>query len=145
VVQLSIRHACGPAVPISAASQHCPTRCVRTSVRPIPGLFTTFEGHAFRQDRQYFSLAERHKSKDTISVYDATNLFRLERVSLTRSLIKCLRWAIITKIKHFRPPTSSKNSLALSPSGNHITVWEGLMEVCHDEGMTSAVHLVSGR
>ncbi|KAI0004214.1 YVTN repeat-like/Quino protein amine dehydrogenase [Russula compacta] len=65
-------------------------------------------GHAFRQDGRYFVLAERHKSKDAIGVYDAANSFSLA--------------------KHFPSPTSSMSSLALSPSGNHIAVWEGPLE-----------------
>ncbi|KAI0001905.1 YVTN repeat-like/Quino protein amine dehydrogenase [Russula vinacea] len=65
-------------------------------------------GHAFRQDGRYFVLAERHKSKDTIGVYDAANSFSLAR--------------------HFPLPTSSMSSLALSPSGSHIAVWEGPLE-----------------
>ncbi|KAI9445082.1 YVTN repeat-like/Quino protein amine dehydrogenase [Lactarius indigo] len=65
-------------------------------------------GHAFRQDGRYFVLAERHKSKDTIGVYDAADSFRLAR--------------------HFPLPTSSMSSLAISPSGNHIAVWEGPLE-----------------
>ena len=72
------------------------------SVWPIPGLFTTFKGHAFWQDRWYFSLAEHHKSKDTISMYNATNLFRLAKVSLTCSLM---------------PPKGNNNkNKALSPA-----------------------------
>ncbi|KAH9968845.1 quinon protein alcohol dehydrogenase-like superfamily [Russula dissimulans] len=66
------------------------------------------KGHAFRQDGRYFVLAERHKSKDTVGVYDAANSFSLAR--------------------HFPSPTSSMNSLALSPTGNHIAVWEGPLE-----------------
>ncbi|KAN0134847.1 YVTN repeat-like/Quino protein amine dehydrogenase [Lactarius tabidus] len=65
-------------------------------------------GHAFRQDGRYFVLAERHKSKDTIGVYDAADSFRLAR--------------------HFPLPTSSMSSFVISPSGNHIAVWEGLLE-----------------
>jgi hypothetical protein len=44
--------------------------------------FITSEGHAFRQDGRYFVLAERHKSKDTIGVYDTADSFRLARVGL---------------------------------------------------------------
>ncbi|KAI0307923.1 Quino protein amine dehydrogenase [Multifurca ochricompacta] len=66
------------------------------------------KGHAFRQDGRYFVLAERHKSKDTIGVYDAADSFRLAR--------------------HFPLPTTSMSSLALSPSGNHLAIWEGPLE-----------------
>ncbi|OBZ73284.1 WD repeat-containing protein WRAP73 [Grifola frondosa] len=36
-------------------------------------------GYAFRRDARYFVLAERHKSKDTLGVYDAHASFRLVR------------------------------------------------------------------
>ncbi|OAX44364.1 WD repeat-containing protein 8 [Rhizopogon vinicolor AM-OR11-026] len=65
-------------------------------------------GYAFRSDSRYFVLAERHKSKDTIGVYDTTDLYRL--------------------VRHFPIPTSNISSLALSPTGNHIAVWEGILE-----------------
>ena len=38
------------------------------------------EGYAFREDSRYFVLAERHKSKDTLGVYDAHEAYRLVRV-----------------------------------------------------------------
>jgi hypothetical protein len=63
---------------------------VRTHVRPFFALFTIRKGHAFRQDGRYFVLAERHKSKDTIGVYDTTNSFSLARVSLLRSSLPLL-------------------------------------------------------
>lgn len=37
-------------------------------------------GYAFRADGRYFVLAERHKSKDTLGVYDATDSYKLVRV-----------------------------------------------------------------
>jgi hypothetical protein len=40
-------------------------------------------GYAFRADGRYFVLAERHKSKDTLGVYDATDLYKLVRVRPT--------------------------------------------------------------
>ncbi|KAL7278087.1 hypothetical protein ACG7TL_008057 [Trametes sanguinea] len=39
-------------------------------------------GYAFRQDARYFVLAERHKSKDTLGVYDAQEAYRLVRYKL---------------------------------------------------------------
>ena len=63
---------------------------MRTHVRPFFALFTVRKGHAFRQDGRYFVLAERHKSKDTIGVYDTTNSFNLARVSVLRSLLPLL-------------------------------------------------------
>ncbi|KAF8167781.1 WD repeat-containing protein 8 [Crassisporium funariophilum] len=66
------------------------------------------KGYAFRSDGRYFVVAERHKSKDTLGVYDATQAYKL--------------------VRHFPLPTSSFSSLALSPTGNHIAVWEGPLE-----------------
>ncbi|KAI0080278.1 YVTN repeat-like/Quino protein amine dehydrogenase [Panus rudis PR-1116 ss-1] len=65
-------------------------------------------GYAFRADGRYFILAERHKSKDTLGVYDTTDSFRL--------------------VRHFPLPTSALSSLSLSPNGNHVAVWEGMLE-----------------
>lgn len=65
-------------------------------------------GYAFRSDGRYFVLAERHKSKDTIGVYEASAAYKL--------------------VRHFPLPTSFVSSLALSPTGNHIAVWEGPLE-----------------
>lgn len=39
-------------------------------------------GYAFRGDARYFVLAERHKSKDTLGIYDASNSYRLVRVRI---------------------------------------------------------------
>ena len=39
-------------------------------------------GYAFRPDGRYFVLAERHKSKDTVGVYDATEAYKLVQVSV---------------------------------------------------------------
>ncbi|RDX44321.1 WD repeat-containing protein 8 [Lentinus brumalis] len=65
-------------------------------------------GYAFRQDSRYFVLAERHKSKDTLGVYDAHEAYRL--------------------VRHFPLPTGSMASVSLSPTGNHLAVWEGPLE-----------------
>ncbi|KAL6299160.1 Quino protein amine dehydrogenase [Sparassis latifolia] len=65
-------------------------------------------GYAFRADGRYFALAERHKSRDTLGVYDASASYRL--------------------VRHFALPTSSLAGLALSPTGNTIAVWEGPLE-----------------
>ncbi|EKM83583.1 hypothetical protein AGABI1DRAFT_66345, partial [Agaricus bisporus var. burnettii JB137-S8] len=65
-------------------------------------------GYAFRADGRYFFLAERHKSKDTLGVYDAAESYKLMR--------------------HFPLPTSSLASLAMSPTGNHIAIWEGPLD-----------------
>ncbi|KAF8634121.1 hypothetical protein AX15_001056 [Amanita polypyramis BW_CC] len=65
-------------------------------------------GYAFRSDGRYFVLAERHKSRDTLGLYDTAASYKL--------------------VRHFPLPTSSLASLALSPTGNHVAVWEGLLE-----------------
>ncbi|KAI0034262.1 quinon protein alcohol dehydrogenase-like superfamily [Vararia minispora EC-137] len=65
-------------------------------------------GYAFRRDGRYFVLAERHKSKDTIGVYDAADSYKL--------------------VRHYPLPTTSMASIAISPSGNHVAVWEGPLE-----------------
>ncbi|TBU44554.1 WD repeat-containing protein 8 [Dichomitus squalens] len=65
-------------------------------------------GYAFRRDSRYFVLAERHKSKDTLGVYDAHEAYRL--------------------VRHFPLPTGSLSSLSLSPTGNYLAVWEGPLE-----------------
>ncbi|KIM47892.1 hypothetical protein M413DRAFT_439574 [Hebeloma cylindrosporum] len=66
------------------------------------------KGYAFRSDGRYFVLAERHKSKDTLGVYEAADQYKL--------------------VRHFPLPTSSLASISLSPTGNHIAVWEGALE-----------------
>ncbi|KAJ8517990.1 hypothetical protein ONZ45_g4900 [Pleurotus djamor] len=65
-------------------------------------------GYAFRADGRYFVLAERHKSKDTLGVYDVSQSYNL--------------------VRHFPLPTTSISSLSLSPNGNHLAVWEGPLE-----------------
>ncbi|KAJ7596922.1 WD repeat-containing protein 8 [Mycena floridula] len=65
-------------------------------------------GYAFRADGRYLVVAERHKSKDTLGLYDAAESYKLAR--------------------HFPLPTSSLSSLALSPTGNHLAVWEGALQ-----------------
>ena len=54
----------------------------------------TAPGYAFRQDSRYFVLAERHKSKDTLGVYDAHEAYRLVRVR--RSSIRARTRGFIT-------------------------------------------------
>lgn len=46
-------------------------------------------GCAFRDDGRYFVLAERHKSKDTVGVYDTSESYRLVRV---RTIVVCASW-----------------------------------------------------
>ncbi|EGO05153.1 hypothetical protein SERLA73DRAFT_118703 [Serpula lacrymans var. lacrymans S7.3] len=64
--------------------------------------------YAFRSDARYFILAERHKSKDTLGVYDTANAYNL--------------------VRHFPLPTSNLANLALSPTGDHLAVWEGILQ-----------------
>ncbi|KAG6832303.1 hypothetical protein H0H92_003536 [Tricholoma furcatifolium] len=66
------------------------------------------KGYAFRGDGRCFILAERHKSKETLGVYDVSNSYKL--------------------IRHFPLPTTSLSSLSLSPAGSHLAVWEGPLE-----------------
>ncbi|KAK7694908.1 hypothetical protein QCA50_002096 [Cerrena zonata] len=65
-------------------------------------------GCAFRADGRYFVLAERHKSKDTLGVYDASESYRL--------------------VRHFPLPTSTLSSFSLSPNGDYLAAWESPME-----------------
>ncbi|PCH34697.1 YVTN repeat-like/Quino protein amine dehydrogenase [Wolfiporia cocos MD-104 SS10] len=65
-------------------------------------------GYDFRSDSHYLVVAERHKSHDTLGVYDATAAYRL--------------------VRHFPLPTSSLSGIALSPTGNHLAIWEGALE-----------------
>ncbi|ETW87360.1 hypothetical protein HETIRDRAFT_307340 [Heterobasidion irregulare TC 32-1] len=65
-------------------------------------------GYTFRADGRYFVLAERHRSKDTLGVYDASDAYKLAR--------------------HYPLPTSSMSSMSLSPTGNHLAIWEGPLE-----------------
>ncbi|EJD52767.1 YVTN repeat-like/Quino protein amine dehydrogenase [Auricularia subglabra TFB-10046 SS5] len=66
------------------------------------------KGWAFRKDGRYFILAERHKSKDTIGVYDAGDGYKI--------------------VRHYTAPTSSMASFALSPKGTELAMWEGPIE-----------------
>ncbi|QRV91033.1 WD40 domain-containing protein [Ceratobasidium sp. AG-Ba] len=65
-------------------------------------------GYTFRKDGRYFILAERHKSRDTIGVYDTRDGYKVAR--------------------HFQSPTQSLAAMALSPNGRHLAVWEGPLE-----------------
>ncbi|KAF4573059.1 Centrosome-associated WD domain-containing protein [Pleurotus pulmonarius] len=65
-------------------------------------------GYTFRADGRYLIMAERHKSKDTLGLYDVAEGYK--------------------PVRHFPLPTSSLSSLALSPSGNHLAIWEGPLE-----------------
>ena len=50
----------------------------------------SFPGYAFRLDGQYFVLAERHRSKDSLGVYDAHDAYRLVRVCDTAVLLSIM-------------------------------------------------------
>lgn len=64
-----------PSTPIKVISPH-------THI-PAP---SSFSGYCFRADGRYFLLAERHKSKDTIGLYDASDSYRMVRVSRISNL-----------------------------------------------------------
>jgi len=66
------------------------------------------KGYTFRSDGRYFVLAERHKSKDMVSVYDAADSYKT--------------------VRHFPVQTASLASLSLSPTGNNLAIWEGPLE-----------------
>lgn len=54
---------------------------VRLKIFPWTGLLTkATPGYAFSHDSRYFVLAERHKSRDTVGVYDARDGYKLLRV-----------------------------------------------------------------
>ncbi|KAG5340606.1 hypothetical protein C0989_001048 [Termitomyces sp. Mn162] len=84
------------------------------------------KGYAFRADGRYFVLAERHKSKETLGVYDALDSYKLTRVS---ELLKDPSAPYDEAAQHFPLPTVSLSSLSLSPTGDHLAVWEGPLEV----------------
>lgn len=37
-------------------------------------------GHSYRQDRRYFAVAEKHKGKESLAIYDAGDQYNLVRV-----------------------------------------------------------------
>ena len=49
-----------------------------------------YVGYAFRRDGRYFLLAERHKSKDTLGVYDTADSYKLVRVCNLRLCFKIM-------------------------------------------------------
>jgi WD repeat-containing protein WRAP73 len=79
-------------------------------------------------DGRYFVLAERHKSKDTLGVYDALDAYKLARVSF-RFFWSLVHMSVDSNIQHVLLPSSSLSSISLSPTGNHLAVWEGPLEV----------------
>lgn len=86
-------------------------------------------GYAFRSDGRYFVIAERHKSKDTLGVYEATEGYKLVRVCCRHR--DCYWLFTTTFYKHFLLPTTTFASFSLSPTGNNVAVWEGPLEVRH--------------
>ncbi|KAF8585584.1 YVTN repeat-like/Quino protein amine dehydrogenase [Ramaria rubella] len=66
------------------------------------------KGYAFRKDGRYLIVAERHKSKDALGIYDTAESYKLAR--------------------HVPLPSTSLSSLALSPTGDHLAFWEGPLE-----------------
>ena len=88
-----------------------------------PGLV----GYAFRRDGRYFVLAERHRSRDMLGVYDTVEGYKQARVWINPSLSKPANNG--DPSQHFTVPTSSLASLAISPTGKHVAVWDGPLEV----------------
>ena len=84
------------------------------------------QGYCYRADGRYFILAERHKSKDTIGVYDASGAYEVVKVS-ARLLLP--RGTGTKPSQHFSVPTSCLASISLAPTGNYLAVWEGSLEV----------------
>ncbi|KAG8991934.1 hypothetical protein FRB90_001157, partial [Tulasnella sp. 427] len=83
------------------------------SILPVFPSFLAYQtvfdkGYAFRKDGRYLLLAERHKSKDTMGIYDAVEDYKL--------------------VRHFALPTSSLSSIAISPTGSYVAVWEGPLD-----------------
>lgn len=50
-------------------------------------------GYTFRADGRYFILAERHKSKDTLGLYDTSESYKLSRVCWDYYLITIVHMA----------------------------------------------------
>ncbi|KAI0788631.1 WD repeat-containing protein 8 [Abortiporus biennis] len=65
-------------------------------------------GYAYRNDGRYFVLAERHKGRDAIGVYDVEESYRL--------------------VRHYPIPTASFSSLSISPNGSFVAIWDGPLE-----------------
>lgn len=82
------------------------------------------KGYAFRKDGRYFVLAERHKSRDMMGVYNCSGGYKLVRVCINTS-----SGFISNSMQHFSLPTTSLSSISLSPNGNHVAVWESAGEV----------------
>lgn len=67
------------------STHYIPTEVLETSVfSSMLGCLLIPTGYTFRRDGRYFVLAERHKSKDTIGVYDAAEEYKLARVRFSR-------------------------------------------------------------
>jgi len=84
------------------------------------------QGYCYRADGRYFILAERHKSKDTIGVYDTEGAYRVVEVSARLFLP---RGTGTKPSQHFPVPTSCLASISLAPTGNYLAIWEGSLEV----------------
>lgn len=100
----------------------------RWATHPPVGLQAAnpFSGFAFSHDTRYFVLAERHRSRDTMGIYDARNNYTLLRVCV-RSRHSRASIADVGQ-QHFPLPTTSLASFALSPRSEYIAVWENPLE-----------------
>ncbi|KAH8835280.1 hypothetical protein DL96DRAFT_1573605 [Flagelloscypha sp. PMI_526] len=65
--------------------------------------------HQFSHDGRYLFTAERHRSKDSIGIYDALDAYKL--------------------VRNCSVPTSNLGAISLSPNGLYLAIWEGVLEV----------------
>jgi len=63
----------------SSGSRYLPSFS-HNALRQCSAADVKMSGYAFRADGRYFVLAERHRSKDTLGLYDTAELFKLVRV-----------------------------------------------------------------
>ena len=81
-------------------------------------------GYAFRADSRYFVLAERHKSKDTLGVYDAHEAYRLVRVRCLNPI--SYRLQILTDASRVAALPSSDEFIVLSLAITHWKLPSGM-------------------
>ncbi|KAG6862416.1 hypothetical protein C0995_011856 [Termitomyces sp. Mi166 len=77
------------------------------------------KGYAFRADGRYFVLAERHKSKETLGVYDTFDSFKLIRYKL---YVLNLAGSTIATFSPDRDPGLGIRCIAWHPNGMFLAV-----------------------
>ncbi|PPQ63010.1 hypothetical protein CVT24_006116 [Panaeolus cyanescens] len=77
------------------------------------------KGYAFRSDGRYLIVAERHKSRDTLGVYDASDAYRLVRYKLH---VVSLAGDLLTTFSPYPDPILGIRKVAWHPSGTFIAV-----------------------